>query len=274
MATSIHIWTGKMGCTGPICQGLTRPFSYPYPIIDAAAKDFLRGYTETHVAGTTLTLVIGTSNCVDSLTRDQSGNQICPPQAFGDGYTNSEHGQAWANMISDLNDWIDLPPSWRGWETAWGGSDIEPDWSSFGEAVDWAGGYNFIYQQWAPDRRWRYVDYGSADGCPPYGPCDNVWTQYEVKYVAYSLAAAWTLPDVYRTDGGNAEQWQQISELQGFDAFLGSTTQLGACTTNGPCPGIDNPPDVGWRQFWTLLNGRSVTATSLTWSTDLSWNTN
>ncbi|HVP06087.1 MAG TPA: hypothetical protein VMT90_10470 [Dehalococcoidia bacterium] len=239
--------------------------------VELAIRDFLRGYADSynayHVQEQHITVVVGTNNCVDSLD--------CPAQPFGSGYTNGGHAQAWADMISDLNDWVDVPPSYRAFETVWAGSDIEPNWSSFGPAVDWVGGYNFKYLQWPYDRRWRFVNYGSADGCPSssIGSCDNGWTQGNIRYVSYTIDSAWPLPDIYRMDGMNAGQWQEISKTQGLMHFIGSVSQYTACMQkDGPeCVGADAYPDNSWHQLWVLLNGDISTASNPDWSTDIGW---
>lgn len=175
-------------------------------------------------------------------------------------------------MVNRVNDWISSPPTYAGRETAWGASDIETGWASAAASRDWVNGYDSA-------NNWRFLNFGDAGGCPPYGSCNNGWTQEDVWFVSYGSAPAWPLPEIYclkctgssDTRGGNARQWQQISRY-GYDAhgyrmnILGSMTQwyaAGGCCTNRP--------EDGWSQLQNAVNSDSATREAIEYSTDITW---
>jgi hypothetical protein len=72
-----------------------------------------------------------------------------------------------------------------------------------------------------------------------------------------------------------AEQWQQLSlysfQTHGYKiSFEGTITQSGACATR-PCGTLDNTPDEGFLQLYTVLNSDEYTSQDLEWSTDIKW---
>lgn len=121
-----------------------------------------------------------------------------------------------------------------------------------------------------------YYDWGDAGGCPPYGSCNNGWTQGDVWYISWGASPSWPLPLIYNTVGANADQWYNLSLYSylnhgGRMDIRGSGTEYQACQQRDYCSGIDNTPAQGWTQLWTALNNDSRTAQSLRWSTDVKW---
>lgn len=127
-------------------------------------------------------------------------------------------------------------------------------------------------------------NYGDAAGCPPYGNCNNGWTQDDVWYISWGCGIAAPLPEIYTTTGSQAKEWYRlvkysISKNPGNPMIIsGTMTQYQACIDQGdPCSGTNNTPEQGWTQLWDLLNADPETAqtllnpSTLRWSTDISW---
>lgn len=219
--------------------------------IALAAENYARGYQDYSTSGMFLKLGIGTSNYY--------------------GYTGTAHGQAWAAMVNTVNNYISANGLSR--VQARGASDFESWCNSSGcmsptTSRAWADGFSGATS--AP-----MYNYGSADGCPPYGSCNGSWTQDDYYYVSWRNPAAWPVPEIYATGGANATQWQRISKYgyttygQAMD-FLGSLTQYAACA--GGCSGTNNTPAQGWTQLYNALNSDAATAQStLDYSTDITW---
>lgn len=190
---------------------------------------------------------------------------------FGSGTTNG-HGQAWANMVDATNDQFANNCCIADQVWATGGSDMELDWNSPSATRAWANGFNTAASWW-------YNNFGDAAGCPPYGSCNNGWTQADIYYVSWQLPTAWPFPQIYNTTGANAKQWQRIS-LHGYTQhgqnpmyILGAMAQHQACLDTGnPCTGVNNTAAQAWNQLYNELNSDSRTAQDLPYSTDISWN--
>lgn len=117
------------------------------------------------------------------------------------------------------------------------------------------------------------------------GFCNNGWRQGHVYYVAWLTARAWTIPEIYRTDGVQAKQWQQLSYYgklnygnAGVIMFKGAMTQQGACQQKKNCAGpprTDNSPSAGWRQLYSEINcfgaANCQTASTVPSVTDIKW---
>lgn len=103
-----------------------------------AAIAFLGGYWDCSPSGAHLTLAIGTNN-------------------YGL-YTNWGHGQAWAQMVNEVDAWIKAEPNYESKETVVGANDIET-WNTASSTRAWVNGYDSVNQQ-------LYYNYGSCDGCP------------------------------------------------------------------------------------------------------------
>jgi hypothetical protein len=245
--------------------------------IEAASKEFLRGYHENHINGTRLTLAIGTTN--EGLDVTMS----------------SDHGSQWAQMVIRIDSYIS---SWADHEAVAAAIDIEMNWNNPTVTKDWVNGYDGVAG------RKNYYNFGTCDSCsniffdwtPPFP-----WTKDDIWFVSYGPTSAYTLPEIYDSylnQGINASQWQRIKEYgitctnnclpsqypySGYRGiyFLGSLTQYDACNDDYNNPkgapecranGQDNSPSTGWQLFWTALNrAPTVTQQNLKWSTDMSW---
>jgi hypothetical protein len=222
--------------------------------IAAAAKEFVRGFFECSSSGAFAFVAFSTSN-------------------YGSNVTYA-HGEAWADMVSDISDYADA----NGYSSrvhVRAGSDMEPSWNGPTTTRAWIDGYASAYSEFV-------YNVGSADGCPQTGngtvngSCNNGWKQSDIYYVAWGSPPAIPLPEIYATSGANAKQWQKVklySVVTKGDpmVILGSLTQWNACQESGPCNGTDNEPDEGWQQLYDQLNSDSRTAQGLSYSTDISW---
>ena len=179
--------------------------------------------------------------------------------------TPSTAGLAWAQLVNDFQNSLGVYASQV---SAAAAIDAEPAYSSPTDAINWGNGFS--------GNGYKYYDYGSANGCPPYGSCNNGWSQSSEYSMAWGIAAAWAIPEIYATTGANATQWQQIS-LWGYQnaagpiIFSGELTQYNACLTRS-CSGTNNAPITGWNQLYSAVNGDSRTwQATLLWSTDINW---
>jgi hypothetical protein len=194
-----------------------------------------------------LTLAVGTSNW---------GAQV-----------SYAHGRAWAAMVNDANLWLQSVSAESKVEIV-GADDIEPAWNTPRASVGWVRGYESL-------ARWPYYDYGSADGCPPYGRCAGAWTMEDLWFVAWGSPNAWPLPEIYANNGANAAQWYALSVYSYHRhhqpvRFVGVMTQWNMChLTRNPCWGIRNTPRQGWWQLQSRLNRDRRTAVQIRWTTDI-----
>lgn len=211
--------------------------------IESAVQGFLTGYYTCGGTGF-IRLGVGTSNYR--------------------GATGYAHGQAWAQIVNRLNDWVSSPPSWADRIGVRGANDIELDWNSVANSRAWVDGYTSAYQGES-----YFYNYGDAAGCPPYGSCDNGWRQEDVWYVSWGAPPAYPVPEIY--NNATAQEWYRIS-LYGYTnhgqavQILGTLTQWAAA---GYC--CTNTPEQGWQQMMNALNGDSRTRQDIPYSTDITW---
>jgi len=188
---------------------------------------------------------------------------------------NFNHGEAWANMVNEVNDWI-VQHGASGQVDVVGANDIELSWNSYTETKDWLDGYDSA-------NRYDMYNFGAIPGCPSLerigaqcGSYPYLWSREQVWYVIYGAGPAYPLPEIYLTSGVNAEQWYLMSVYSAEQhgqavGFVGSLTTYQACKQKGGCGGIDNTPEAGWTQLYDLLNGNSLTAQGLRWASDMKW---
>jgi hypothetical protein len=216
--------------------------------VEEAAKSFLAGWWACTPADPSLTVAVGTTNY--------------------HGATNYNHGRAWGQMINNIALWLSQK-RFSTQESVAGASDLELDWNTAAASRAWADGYT------AASTR-AYFNYGDAAGCPPYGSCDNGWTQDDVWYVSWGAPPAFAFPEIYTTNGSMASEWYRIS-LYGFSRYggairiSGSLTQHQACIDAGGCSGTDNTASAGWSQLYSKLNADTRTSQSLDYSSDITW---
>jgi hypothetical protein len=228
-------------------------------------KGFLTGFYICAPDNAHLTLAIGINNSGSGVTR--------------------EHGSQWAQLINELNNWIQSPPSWASKLIVWGSIDAEPAFGDPSSTRAWVEGYDAMN---APNS--LLLNFGSCDGCP-YAGCpactpSNGWTLEDIWYISWGAPPAYPMPEIYRSDGVNADQWHRIA-LYGLQAhgvlirFRGTLTQWNACEENRRWDpeacilpnGVrtDNRPEVGYLQLYQALNQDTRTAQTMPWSSDISW---
>ncbi len=235
--------------------------------IKSAATWFLQGYWNCSPANAHVVLGIGTSNC---------GNGAGPnPCNAGGNNITSAHGQAWAQMVRDVNTWI-TSAGYNSKMSAAGANDMEPSWDSPTETKSWVGGYFSATPVVA------LYNYGSCDSCPYFGcpTCtpNNGWSLDDIWYVSWGATAAYPLPEIYLASGANADQWYRMGVYSYTNHgnamnFQGSFTQWQACQDAGPgaCPYTGNTPATGWTQLFNALGSDPRTSQPLNWSTDITW---
>lgn len=243
----------------------------PIADVEILIKAYLSGFHLNSNANVYLIVVLGITN------QGPYFSKFDDPIGFG---------QAWGYMISNLINWINVPPSYAGKLTVVGGVDNELSWNNAQKSINWKNGYLATSSQ-------PYIYYGDCNSCPYYGEPDWSpepwgWTLEQV-YAMANTSNGFALPQIYRTDGQNADQWYYLSlymYLQGSEpiGFWGSLTESSACAEKGGCAtgtddAIDNPPNEGWRQLWNNVVIDPRTASNLSgspfeipFSTDISWN--
>jgi hypothetical protein len=188
---------------------------------------------------------------------------------------NAGHGIAWANMISAVNDWFvnNCPNKCDGQVDAVGANDIELSWNTPAATIDWLNGYTSV-------TKYPLYNFGAIEGCPwlAHSTYTCLWGNLEqVWFVVWGSPPVQPLPEIYLTNGINAEQWYLMSvysyQKHGEKMqFIGPMTETQACQQEGGCPKIDNPPENAWWQLYRLLNGDPRTAGEmLPFLTDIKW---
>lgn len=233
--------------------------------IAAAVEQFGNGYWycvgadfESH-----LRIGIGTSNY---------GGSIYSLVTYG-------HGQAWARMVNQVNDWFknSCERGCDGQVDAVGASDIELSWNDYATSIDWLNGYDST-------NNYPLYNFGAIPGCPtfaiPGAQCGGggyYWSKEQVWMVTYGLNPVFPMPEIYRTDGVNAQQWYLMS-VYSYTAhgakmqFIGPMSQFQACLQRGGCGGINNTAAQAWKQLYNLLNGDARTAgEAMPYVTDILW---
>jgi hypothetical protein len=233
---------------------------------------------ETCVSHPTLhaRIVIGTSNYYRGLPADKW----------------FEHGQQWAQMVSQVAAWV-RGQGYAAQVDIAGGIDIEAGYNAPAVTKAWVDGYSSVAD--------RYLyNYGSAY-------FSNGWGAEDIWYVSWGAPPAQPLPQIYNET--NAENWVKISQSpRGHMIMAGALTQYAACTNRagvsrrgdqfqcdcgtcdptcnpecaghpcegrcdgceGPCTLSPNRPEDGWRQLSSALANAKLEQT-LPWSTDISW---
>ena len=224
-----------------------------------AVQQYAQGYWACSPVNTRLVIVATTSN-------------------FGSGVTRA-HGVAWGNMVDAANAYLRNSSSAGEQVLVYGGTDIELPWSTPAVARRWVDGYA------SATARFLYVD-GEASGCPPAGgTCNNTWSNADVRYVNWGVKPAYPVPQIYREDGIQAEQWQRLSLFSADTfgspmTFRGAMTQQSACFDTGQACGHDtsgvgddtrNAPAQGWLQLYDEINADPDTKGNVRYSTDVRW---
>lgn len=190
------------------------------------------------------------------------------------------HGEAWAQMINNLDTYIED----HGYDSRLfilGGNNIELNFNSYDVTYPWIEGY--LARTTIP-----LINIGACEGCPTEEEWDwvpnNNWTLENIWDVS-SGGGRLPFPQIYSPDGFNAQQWQWVSKQKftthGTDMyFLGAFTQHQACIDIGREKCIwregedridqekedgailyrtDMRSDQAWEQLWQELNADSDT---------------
>ncbi len=200
-----------------------------YSAIESASEQFALGYYVCTGGDTTsvLRLGLGTNNSADV--------------TYNDGVT-------WANTVKVVANWVSTHLT--GQVVIIGANDIEPGWSSFSAAKAWVQGF-------IAGGGKLYLNFGSADGCPPYGSCNNGWTQDNVYYVSWYAPPALPAPEIYNYQ--MAQQWASIS-------LYGKQHYNYPLVFQGPWDEYDMDTSTltaqqAWNDLWTDLNNDSLPTT-------------
>jgi hypothetical protein len=231
--------------------------------IESALQDWYSGYYNWASSGMFMRVAAGTNNYAGS--------------------TGYNHGSEWGDMIDRLQAWIELYPNWGDKLAARGGIDVEA-WMDqnnssifYGDptdTADWADGYDAATSL-------PYYNYGSLDGCMPYGSCDGPFAIYDYWYASWGVSTAYPLPEIYYlvtytgdTNGGNAAQWWELS-LYGYQQQGGELWFLGSLTQYAASGGQGNTPNQGWQQLYNEMSADWRTspgiADGIPYSTDITW---
>jgi hypothetical protein len=224
--------------------------------IVAATEGFLTGLYLCSSLTTTYKVGLGTSNY--------------------QGTTGFAHGQQWALAVNDLADILD-DNHWHPHIQIVGASDIETEYNSPANSRAWAEGYDSVNTR-------LFYDYGNAGGCNFFEwnnqPCNNGWTQNDVWYVSWGVAAALPFPEIYLNNETpwNAAQWHRIALYSWYVrgesmVIVGVMSQWFACQQVGCDPSTDNTPAEAWLQLVLMFQAHPVTAQQAlpAYSSDIAW---
>jgi hypothetical protein len=248
--------------------------SFGRPMYDTASKTY-----GTHLYFGNFTSVTQIQNAVEAYL-DGYWNCMPKPNAptlqLGIGTTNysmqgpgqagdvtREHGIAWAKMIVALDAYVHAK-NYSSNLTVTGADDMEPSWSPAQATRAWVDGYASVTHI-------PLVDFGSADGCPPYGTCNNGWTPEDVWYVAEGSGVSEAFPEIYTESGAQSKQWYNLSLYGALHHsrpihFLGAWTQYEAANL---CCTLD--PQEAFTQLSTAIDADPRTAQPLQYASDITW---
>lgn len=215
--------------------------------IEADVKTYLSGFYDCTVSGSKSFM-----NVAPGVTNHGTGINSA---------NNNALGVAWGNMIRDLNSWI-AGKGYGAQLAALGSADFEPGYGAPANAVAWANGFGSTGE--------AYYDFGSADGCPPYGSCTNGWTQAVEYQLAWGNPTALAAPQIYNS--AMAQEWASISAWgaahgsAGRIVFSAALSQYQACLDVGSaCAGTDNTPAQSWQQLTSATGAAPFFATEMSY---------
>jgi hypothetical protein len=220
--------------------------------IQSAVEAYLDGYWNCVPSGSSETLQLGVG------TTNYSYDGPSKP-----GWVTREHGMAWAKMIVALENVV-RQKGYASRLTVLGADDMEPSWSPAPATRAWVDGYASVTHI-------PLVNFGSADGCPPYGTCNNGWTPEDVWYVSEGSGVSEAFPEIYTQNGSQAKEWYNISLYGAIHHnrpihFLGAWTQYQAADL---CCTLD--PQEAFTQLNSALNADPRTAQTLQYASDITW---
>ncbi|MCK9868758.1 hypothetical protein MRI28_03670 [Nocardiopsis dassonvillei] len=215
----------------------------------AYAHHWAQGFTECRTGQATAHLALGVNNKDDG------------------GVTGTHAGQRWADLVTTAQD-----ASTTEAVTITAALDAEPSWSTPAWARDWLAAYTQATTT-------PLYAANSADSCPTTGSgdCANGWRLADVHHMAGGgNPRVHVIPQIYRTDGIQADQWANISRWGHTNAddplrFAGAMSQHTACQQR-TCNNTDNTPRQSWDQLKKALDAHSSTRVSdLGPATDMRW---
>jgi hypothetical protein len=219
----------------------------PDSAIEASVKTYIRGFSGCTAADSKAFM-----NVAPGVTNGGSGINSA---------NNRTLGVAWGNTIKDLNSWITAQGFGKRLD-ALGAADFEPGYGPAANAIAWADGFASTGSY--------YYDFGSADGCPPYGSCINGWTQADEYELAWGNPKAFATPQIY--NAAMAQQWASISAWgaahgsAGKITFSAALSQYQACTDQGSsCAGADDTPQLSWQQLYAATGSAPYFATEMSY---------
>lgn len=171
------------------------------------------------------------------------------------------NGQTWVNDVAAVQAY-NRSAGYASQVGMMGGGDLEPGWNSYSVTNSWVQGFASV-------SGYKYLDFGSADGCPTNsfhnGSCSNGWNQYDVWYVSWGALPALPTPEIYIT--ALAQQWAMIS-------LYGARYQKAIVYMQGPWDeyDLDNSTltsSQAWNDLWTDLNQKSSTAQRMYYSLEI-----
>lgn len=235
----------------------TTTFVSTSAILDGA-KTYIQKFIQYSSPNSYLWLGIGTNN---------TGDMMCTTTIA------SNHGQAWASMINDLQTWIVQQgfdtivkvagasdfESWAGTKLKCGNQSRDP--SPPQNALAWA-------QSYSANTDVLLIDYGSVDSTV-IGLGNSAWGGETYWQLAWGIPEAYPLPEIYSPAGGNAANWQDLARMSAICTsclpeqwasdpnwtkgrnmqFLGTLTNYG----EQRCSSKTNAPQQGWLQLYRDL---------------------
>ena len=215
--------------------------------VEGLAEAFAHGYWYCTGSDSTsvLNLAIGTSNYGNATPASGKtwANDVAAVQA-------SNRSNGYASQVGmlgayDMESWCPnhcvTPSGAMAWE------------SGFGSV---SGGY-------------KYLDYGSADGCPQTtasnGGCSGGWKQSDYWYLSWGATPALPVPEIYVT--AQAQQWAMIS-------LYGAQSQGARLYMQGPLDEYDLDTTTltasqAWSYLWTNLNNNAATTDTPPYSLEI-----
>lgn len=201
---------GRQAGDGTTAFRTTRSFSYDY--LTEQMVEFARGLRACAPGGTFWLLPSTSNHHLDTAV---------DPYMFG---------SHWQRFVTHVAAQVDADASDSDVTIhVYGGIDLEPAWSSPEAAMAWAAGY-----QTGDTPLWSGP---SADGCPRTAGtsrCANGWDIEQLAQFVWARQTWAPIPQVYRTDGAQAQQWAMIAQRWqrsgNTPVFAGVMTQQRACT--------------------------------------------
>lgn len=215
--------------------------------VQAVAEAFSRGYWICTGSDSTSTVYIG-------IGINNYGNST-----YASGVT-------WGNNVAAVQNY-NQSQGFASQVAMFGANDIE-SWCpnncvSPSAIMSWVNGFSSV------PGSYKYFDFGSADGCPPYssnnGGCNGAWNQYDYWYLSWGAPAALAVPEIYYAV--QAQQWAMIS-------LYGAQYQSSTIYFQGPLDeyDLDNTTltaPQAWSDMWNDLNSNSSTAISMFFSFEI-----